>query len=300
MAMSISEGGATHLFSATLGAIWTSVLENTEPSWKGYLDEKSTDKRYYDEVEWVDPELWSETEEGAEIDLGEFSEGIVTRYRPQKFAKKLVIPEEIEEDNSHEEAYNAVRMLTRTCIQTQDYYAVGILDDAANTNAIGGDGVSLANASHPIKGGGTLSNIISPAMTPSNTSVQMMLIAAEKMKGGNGYVAGMKLNKFFGPTDWKFRFTEVLKSELRDDTSNNATNALKGVAPMEYKSVPQMASTTNWFAKTNVDRGACFVWRRRPRFKKEGNITVEATTHVGSARWCVSWSNWRTYMASLA
>lgn len=300
MAQSVSEGGLTNLFSATLGAIWTSVLKDTEPSWKGYLDEKSTEKRYYDEVEFVDPELWSETEEGAEIDIGEFSEGIVTRYRPVKFAKRLVIPEEIEEDCVHEEAYAAVRMLTRTCIQTQDYYAVGILDDAANTGVVGGDGVCLGSASHVIKGGSTVSNILSPALTPSNTAIQLMLIACEKMKGGNGYIAGMKVKKFFGPTDWKFRFTEVLKSELRDDTANNATNALKGSAPMEYASVPQMASTTNWAAKTNVDSGACFVWRRRPRFKKEGAIHVEATTHVGSARWCVSWSNWRTYFMSFA
>lgn len=300
MAMSISEGGATQLFSATLGAIWTSVLESTEPSWKGYLDEKSTDKRYFDDVEWVDPELWTETEEGSEIDLGEFSEGIVTRYRPLKFAKKLVIPEEIEEDNVHEEAYNATRMLGRTCIQTQDYYAVGILDDIANTDAVGGDGVCLANSAHPIKGGSTLSNILDPALTPSNTAIQLMLIAAEKMKGGNGYIAGIKLKKFFGPTNWKFRFTEILKSELRDDTANNATNALKGSAPMEYASVPHMASTTNWFARTNVDRGASFIWRRRPRFRKEASIHVEATTHVASARWVVNWSNWRTYFASLA
>src|SRR5687767_7889821 len=108
MAMSISEGGLTQLFSATLGAIWSSTLESQEPVWKRYLDERSTDKRYYDDVEMVDPELWTETEEGAEIDLGEFSEGIVTRVRPLKFAKKLVIPEEIEEDNSHGEAYDAV------------------------------------------------------------------------------------------------------------------------------------------------------------------------------------------------
>jgi hypothetical protein len=300
MAMSISEGGATNLFSATLGAIWTSVIENTTPAWKGYLDEKSTDKRYYDDVEFVDPELWSETEEGSEIDLGEYSEGIVTRYRPLKFAKKLVIPEEIEEDCAHEEAYNATRMLARTCIQTQDYYAVSIIDDAASSGVVGGDGVCLGSASHVIKGGGTVSNILSPALTPSNTALQLFFINTAKMKGGNGYIAGVKIKKFFGPEDWRFRFAEILKSELRDDTSNNATNALKGTGVMEYASIPHMASTTNYGAKTNVDRGASFVWRRKPRFKKDASITVEATTHVGSARWVVNWSNWRTYYFSFA
>ena len=300
MAMSISEGAAPNVFHATLGAIWSSELEKNEPSWKGYLEEGSTDKRWFDDVEWVDPGLWSETDEGGEIDLDEYSEGYVTRYRPIKFAKRLVIPDEIKEDAVYEEAYDAVRMMTRTLIQTQDYYAVGIIDDCANSNVVGGDGVVLASASHPLKGGSTVSNILSPALTPSNTALQLILVAAEQMKGSNAYIAGIKVKGYFGPSNLKFRFKEILKSEKRDDTSNNAINSLKGEGGDSYASIPHMASTTNWGAKTNAPRGARFIWRRKPRFKMKPEIVNESEIHTGSARWLVAYSNWRTYFFSLA
>jgi hypothetical protein len=297
---SVHGGNIPNMFHRTLGAVWSSELEKTEPKWKGYLEEKSTDKRWFDDVEMVDPGLWSETDEGNTIDLDDFSEGIVVRYRPIKFGKRLVIPEEIEEDAVYDEAYDATRMLVRTCVQTQDYYAVGILDDAANTNVVGGDGVTLANASHKIKGGSTVSNILSPALSPSNTAVQTMLIACEKMIGGNGYIVGITLKNLFGPSNQKFRFKEILKSEKRDDTANNAINALKGELSDTYFSVPHMASTTNWFGRTNVMRGAMFVWRRKPRFRNSPSQRDETKEYTGSARFIVSWTNWRTYMASLA
>lgn len=297
---SVHGGNIPNLFHKTLGAVWSAELDKMEPKWKGYLEEKSTDKRYFDDVEMVDPGLWTETDEGNVIDLDDYSEGITVRYRPIKFAKRLVIPEEIEEDAVYEEAYDAVKMLARTCVQTQDYYAVGILDDANNSNVVGGDGVSLGSASHVVKGGGTVSNILSPALTPSNTAVQTMLIACEKMVGSNGYIVGITLRNLFGPTNQKFRFKEILKSEKRDDTANNAINALKGELSDTYYSVPHMASTSNWFGRTNAMRGAMFVWRRKPRFRKSGENRSETTEHTGSARFLVNWTNWRTYMCSFA
>lgn len=298
---SVYEGAVPNVFQSTLGAIWTSVLKDNEPYWKGYLEEGTTDKRWFDDVEWVDPGLWSETDEGGDIDLDDYSEGTVTRYRPIKFAKRLIIPVEIEEDAVYEEAYAATEMMARTFVQTQDYYAVGIIDDAANANVVGGDGVILASASHPIKGGSTYSNILNPALTPSNTSLQLVLVAAKKLAGSNGYIAGVRVTGWAGPTNLMFRFDEILKSEKRDDTTNNAINALRSrKAPDMYNDIPHMASTTNWFAKTDAQRGARFIWRKRPTFKKAPEIKIDATTHVGRARFLTGYSNPRTFFFSLA
>lgn len=297
---SVYEGAVPNVFQATLGAIWTSVLKDNTPYWKGFLEEGNTEKRWFDDVEMVDPGLWSETDEGAEIDLDEYGEGYVTRYRPIKFAKRLIIPEEIMEDAVYEEAYAAVEMMGRTFVQTQDYYAVGIIDDAANTNVTGGDGVTLANSAHPIKGGSTVSNILSPALTPSNTALQLVLVAAKKMAGSNGYIAGVKIKGWNGPTNLMFRFAEILKSEKRDDTNNNAINSLKSKTTDQYDDIPHMASTTNWLARTDAPRGARFIWRKKPSFKKSQEIKNDSTVHVGRARFLVSYSNWRTFFFSLA
>lgn len=297
---SISEGQAPNMFHKTLGAIWSALQESNEPAWKDYLDERSTTKRFEDDVELVDPGLWTEHDDGNDIELDEYGEGIVVRYRPISFKKRLAVPIEIEDDAVYDEITAVMPMLQRTWVQTQNVYAVSIIDDCANSAVTGGDGVVLASASHPLAGGSTVSNILSPALLPCNRAIQLMIVAAEKMRGSNGHITGNKVVKACGPSNHKHRLKEVLKSEKRDDTANNAINALKGELSSDPASIPHMASSTNWFVKTNAPRGAAWVWRHKVSFKSTGEIKNDCKITVGRARATVNYSNFRTYIFSLS
>jgi hypothetical protein len=293
-------GNFGSVFHKILGAIWQDESEKNEPIWKQYLEEKTTIKKYFDDVELVSPGLWSETDEGADIDLDDYSQGVIVRYEPKKLAKRLIIPEELEEDSQYPEIYDATRLLTQTCYQTQDYDAVQVLNDAfAGAIKTTGDAIAYCSASHVIRGGGTVSNVLSPALSISNTAVQAMLIVAEKMPGTNGFITPVKGTKLVGPTNLKWRAREILKSELKDDTANHAINALKGDMS-EFVGVPYMSSTTNWFMKTNVMRGAMWFWRRKPRFRQSNVETSETKQFTGSARWDKGVTNFRTFVGSNA
>ena len=299
--LSAPTGNFPSVYHKILGAVWTDEEAKSEPIWKQYLEEKTTTKKYFDDVELVEPGLWSETDEGADLDLDDYAEGFKKRYEPRKFSKRLIIPEELKEDSQYPEIYDAVRMLQNTCVVSQDYDAVNVLNDAfTGSLAAGssGDGVSVCSASHVIRGGATISNVLSPALSPSNPAVQAMLIAAELMKGTAGFIRSIKLAKIVGPTNPRGRFKEILKSEMRDDTANHAINALKGELSSTYVSVPFMSSTTNWFGKTDVPRGAMWFWKRKPRFRAGSEIRNETEIHTGSARWDKGVSNWRTFIGS--
>lgn len=276
-----------------LGEIWSDEGDKKAAIWTQWLDEKETDKKYFDDVEMVDPGLWSLTDEANDLDLDDYGEGIRTRYEPVKFSKRLIIPEELEEDAQYEEAYNATRMLRRTCTVTQDYDATNLLNNAFDTNTTWGDGSAMCVTNHPIRGGGTVSNAFATPLSPSNTAVATMLVQAEKMPGTNGFRYGVTLKKIICPSNLKFRFREILKSQQKDDTANNAINALSGELESEPVSVPFMTSTTNWFGKTDVMQGGKFVWRRRPRFRRSNDIENEVKIFTGSARWVVGMSNFR-------
>jgi hypothetical protein len=291
------------VYHKILGDVWTDEEAKSEPVWKMYLEEKSTTKKYFDDVELVEPGLWSETDEGADLDLDEYGEGFKKRYEPRKFSKRLIIPEELKEDSQYPEIYDAVRMLQNTCVVSQDYDAVNILNDAfTGSLAAGssGDGVAVCSASHVIRGGATVSNILSPALSPSNAAVQAMLIAAEKMPGTNGYIRSIRLKAIVCATNQKWRFKEILKSEQKDDTANHTINAIKGELSSTPVAVPFMSSTTNWFGKTDVPRGAMWFWKRKPRFKAGAEIRNETEVHTGSARWDKGVSNWRVFIGSQA
>ena len=295
----VASGNFPSVYHKILGAIWQDEAASSEPVWKQYLQEKTTDKKYFDDVELVEPDLWNETDEGADMDLDDYSQGIVKRYEAKKFTKRLIIPEELIEDSQYEEITDAVRMLQNTCRLTQDYDAVGLLNDAftGNTDSgLTGDGVAVCSASHLIRGGSTVSNIISPSLSPSNVAIQSMLIAAEKMPGTNGRIRSIRLKKIVCPTNQKWRFKEILKSPDKDDTANHTINALAGELSTTPVSVPFMSSTTNYFGVTDVKRGGMFIWRRKPRFKQSNVETSEVTQYTGSARWTKGVSNWRYFI----
>lgn len=297
---SVTGSQLPNMFHKTLGAVWSATLDSQKPVWPEYLAERTTVKRWFDDVELVDPALWGETSEGEDIKLDSYGEGYVVRYRPIKFAQRLGIPNEIIDDAQYEECTDAVAMMGRTWVQTQDVYAVGVIDNAANTNIVGGDGVTYANNAHPLRSGATQSNILEPAVLPSNQGVQLLVVAAEKIRGGNGFIAGVKTTKAWGPTNHRHRLKEVLKSEKRDDTANNAINALKGDLSADPVSIPHMASSTNWGTQTNAMRGASWVWRQKATFKDTQEIKNDSQIFVGKARAFVFWSNWRDRFFSLA
>lgn len=303
--MSTATSTASNNWSAVwhkiLGAVWDSSAAKSEPVWKMYLDEESTDKKYFDDVERVGPALWSETEEGADLDLGEFGQGIITRYEPKKMSKRLIIPEELEEDSQYPEIYAATEMLQETCVLTQDYDAVGVLNDMFSTanGRVGGDGKALCDSAHPIRGGATVSNMLPTALSPSNTAMSTMLVLIDKLPNPSGYITGgYKAQKVVGPSNYRFRMKEIWKSDQKDDTANNAINALKGEMSGGYVPVPFMSSTTNWSMRTNVKRGAMFVFRRKPRYRTASNETNETKIFTGSARWTTGFSDWRTFIGS--
>lgn len=297
-ALGIGSGNFPSVYHKILGAVWRDEEAKSEPVWKRYLQEKSTEKKYFDDIELVEPDLWGETDEGADMDLDEYSQGISKRYEAKKFTKRLIIPEELKEDSQYPEIYDAVRMLQNTCRLTQDYDAVGLLNDAftgATDSGTAGDLVAVCSASHLIRGGGTVSNILTP-ISPSNTAVQNLLITAEKMPGTNGRVRSIRLKKIVCTTNSKWRFREILRSEGKDDTANRSINAVKGELDGDPQSVPFMASLTNYFGVTDVPRGAMFIWRRKPRFKAGNMQENETEQHTGSARWTKGVSNWRYFI----
>lgn len=277
---------------------WTDEIGKKEPACMSYLTEKTTKKKSVEYGETIGPQLWQPTKEAQDLVLDTFSTGIMTRVEPQKFSKRLIVSEEMIDFEEFSKIYDASRMLASTYKLTVGYDGVGILNDmfTGSNGHIGGDAVSYANSAHPIKGGGTVSNLMSP-VSPSNMAITTMLVTADRLPGSNGLINGgqYKVTKLVGPSAYRFRMKEILKSGQKDDTANNAINSLKGELS-EYVPEPLMVSTTNWFGKTDVDLGSIILFARKARFRSEPNFTNETKAWMGSAIWQCAVINWRDWV----
>jgi hypothetical protein len=85
-----------------------------------------------------------------------------------------------------------------------------------------------------------------------------------------------------------------MKSVQKDDTANNAINAIKGEISGDYVAVPLLTSSRNWFVKTTAQAGLTWYWGKKPDFRKVSNEINETTVFLGSAYWTAGWSDYRT------
>lgn len=289
--------------------LWGFTQSQLQTRWPSFMESKEkTDKKMFDDVGLRPTDLWSQTNEGSDLPLGDYGQGLVTHYEHEKFAMRLIIPEEMEMWSRYEEIYDGTRMLAYSEKLTEDYYAVQFLNDAASTanGRVGADGKALLAIDHPLAGGGSYENVFSstataPAISPSNTALGVTLVKIERTASENGRITGeYKGAKIVGPSHHRFRWKEILKSSQKDDTSNNAINAIAGEVDDQYVSVPLMTSSLNWFVKTNVKKGALtFYWGRKPRMRRVSHETNETTIFLGSAYWTGGWSDPRTYFGHI-
>ena len=141
----------------TLDAIVDDDLSDNEGSLvcKKWLKTKTQEDLWEEDLEMGGPGLATETGEGTEIEVGTLREGFITRYVARKFALKMIITEEAMEDNKYPEAIRLAKRLNRALFKTFDIDNTNMLIRAANASYVGGDGVSLASASHTLPSGAT-------------------------------------------------------------------------------------------------------------------------------------------------
>lgn len=260
----------------TLDVVWGDEMKKPV-IWPtmGFKVTSTTDK-YIDDQEYAGIGLAQLTPEGGNIPLDNIEQGFATRYTMVKFSIGFVVSEEAKADCKYDKAIDDAGNLARSMKWTQEYLAVSIFNNAANTAYVGGDGVALASASHTLAKGGTYSNTLATPMSFSETAVETMRTNMRKLPSSNGLIRGYNMKKVVVPEELWFDANRVLKSEQQNDTANNAVNVLKGMG-IEIVSNPFLSSTTAWWGISDADNGLRWIWRLKPTTRShnvEDNYTV--------------------------
>ncbi len=288
----------------TLEEIVDDPTDNVESSIiaKKWCMMKGQDDYYEDDLEMGGPGLATETGEGAEIEVGSIREGYLTRYISRKFALKLIITEEAMEDNKYPEAIKLAKRLKRAIWKTFDIDCTNMLVRAANTNVIGGDGVSLANASHTLPHGGTFSNTLATPLAPSRIAVITAVSQMRKFPGHDGVTEGVEPKKVVYPTEQWGVWGGILGSKMAPEAGNfaeiNVVNQDLDIMPVAIKYWNN--TTTNWALISDADNGLQAKWRRKPRSKSWVENDNETMKYSISASWSRGWSDPRTILFSNA
>ncbi len=179
--------------------------------------------------------------------------------------------------------------------ETEETEAANVLNRSFNGAYLGGDGVSLCSASHPIVAG-TASNLLTTAAALSETSVESMLTQIRKAIDNDRKFVRIVPRKLIVSPDNEWQAARITKSALSPGNGNNAINAVMNTnaLPDGYQVVTRLTSPTAWWIKTTEQMGLQFITRRMAQKSMEGDFQTDTMRYKCTSRWDTGWTNWRT------
>lgn len=186
------------------------------------------------------------------------------------------------------------KALAQALIETKETKCANELNRAFNGSYLGGDGVCLNSASHPIVLG-TLSNLLTTSAALSQTSLEQMLIQVRDAKDNNGKKIRLNPEKLVVATANLFQAEVLVKSVLRAGTNNNDINPIKsmGLLTSDTAVISRLTSPTAWWIKTDEKEGLKILMRRKLEKSMEGDFETDSVRYKATERYETGWTNWR-------
>ena len=302
MSGEIFSSAIARTFQRTLDAIITDKSDGySDTVLNEYFDMDPMDKGISDHYENAGPGLATSKTEGAEVSMGTIREGFLQRYIPKTYALKLVVTEEAAEDCLYPEALSLARRLKRSIYLAAEYDAGLVPARGWNTSYVGPDSQPLFSTAHVLPSGATASNTLSVPIAPSVQALIVVRAALKRQVGHDGFISPLDIEKVVcTPEQWG-AWQGIINSEKRPDSGNFAEiNVVRKFAP-DLVEVPFWTNTTtNWFVKTNADRGMLWRWRRKPRSSSWVDNDNGVMKYKVDARWTRAWTDWRGVYGSQA
>jgi len=167
------------------------------------------------------------------------------------FASSIEISKDLFDDNMHGVWAKDVADFATVARITQDQYAFGIFRNAFTTT-LTADGVPFISASHPLIGGGIVSNLIpSPSQLSTNTFNQGIVLLRQQ-KNQAGVPMGNVPCVLLVPSALFKQAIEITESALLSDSNTNAINVFRSaygitVYTSIFMDANQGGSDTAWF-----------------------------------------------------
>ena len=196
--------------------------------------------------------------EGAGVVFDQANETFTARYTHETIALAFAITEEAIEDNLYDRlAARYTRALARSMANTKQVKAANVLNNAQKAGVLGGDGVPLISASHPLATGGTFSNVLAVAADLNETSLEQSLIDIAGFVDERGLRIATTGRKMIIPKELQFTAERIMKSPMRTGTADNDINAVRsmGMVPEGYVINNFLTDTDSYFLLTDVPNG---------------------------------------------
>ncbi len=272
---------------------WYGKAYNEYPEeYKALFNTQQTSKAFEEDVGIVGMGLAKVKSEGAPVQYEGERQGFITRYTPVEYALGFIITEIMMEDDQYAVAgERRSKGLAFSMRQTKETVAANVYNRAFSGSYVGGDGVSMINASHPNVSGGTWSNLQSADL--SELALEQACIDIAKFTDDKGMKIAVMPDSLHVPVDLVFDAERILKSNQRVGTADNDINALNSMGKFSAGALANhyFTDTDAWFIRTNAPDGLKHMERRADYFKMDEDFDTSNAKYKAAGRYAFGWTD---------
>ena len=261
---------------------------------KEIFDTESSERSFEEETKLSGFSAAPVKNEGSAIAYDNAQEAFTARYNHETIALGFSLTEEAVEDNLYASLSSRyTKALARAMSYTKQTKAAAVLNNGFSSNYLGGDGVALFSASHPLVSGGVNSNIPSTPADLNETSLEAAVIQIAGWSDERGLLIAAKPKKLILPPALMFVATRLLDTELRVGTADNDINALKsnGSIPGGYAVNHFLTDADAWFLTTDVPNGLKHFVRAPMSNSMDGDFDTGNVRYKSRERYSFGWSD---------
>jgi hypothetical protein len=277
-----------------LNEVFDGVYNQRADEWKQVFEERKGIPRTYHE----EPVLYGfgaapELPDGMPVTYQSGGVLFNQRYVYKVYGLAFALTKVLVEDGDHIRiGQTYAKHLAQSLIETKETLCANILNRAFNGSYLGGDGVSLISASHPIVNG-VFSNQLSTAAALSQTSLEQMLIQIRNAVDNNGKRIRLTPKKIVSGPSNVFQAEVLLKSVLRTGTADNDINPIKSMGLLDggQANLSRITSTTAWWVQTDAPEGLKVMMRRGLEKSMEGDFETDSMRYKATERYTPGWTD---------
>jgi len=232
--------------------------------------------------------------EGSAMAYDNAQEAWTARYNHETIALGFSLTEEAIEDNLYDSlSARYTKSLARAMAYTKQVKAASVLNNGFTAGYVGGDGVTLFSASHPLVSGGVNSNTPAVAADLNETSLENAVIQIAAWTDERGLLIAAKPKKLVVPPALQFVATRLLETKLRVGTTDNDINAIEnnGSIPDGYTINNYLTDTNAWFLTTDVPNGLKHFVRTPLSNSMDGDFDTGNVRYKSRERYSFGWSD---------
>lgn len=279
---------------------WFGAKYNEHPTqYTELFDMKTSTKNFEELVQQTGFGLAPVKPEGSSTAYDSHQQGYVARGTNVAYSLGYIVTREELADNQYESvSMRRAGSLAFSMAQTRENVGANVYNRVITGGYTGGDGQVLGSVSHPSVSGNQ-SNILAAAADLSEASLEDLTIQMMNATDPKGLKISLRAKALIIPTALVYDAQRILKSNLRSDSANNDTNALRLVGAIPKIVVNNYLTDSDaWFIRTDAPDGLCWFDREAVQFTKDTDFDTDNAKAKGYMRFVPFWGDWRGVFSS--